>query len=892
VDALVQLNAALSGRYVVEREIGAGGMATVYLARDARHRRNVALKVLNPELGAVLGAERFLSEIQVTANLQHPNLLPLFDSGEADGLLFYVMPFVEGESLRVRLDRETQLPVDEAIRLAAAVASALDYAHRHGVIHRDLKPENILLHDGQPLVADFGIALAVSNAAGARITQTGLSLGTPQYMSPEQATGDRAIDARTDVYSLGAVLYEMLTGEPPHTGATMQAIIARVLTEKPRGVRAVRPSVPEDTANAVDRALEKLPADRWRTAREFCEALQGTRPVAVRADGALPQSSGLAERRLTPASRARDPVVLSALAVGVAGLWAGIWAWNRAPIDVDRTAVRFTIAPTTPGQEITSTSQVAISPDGKVVAYVVQDGTGRQRLTLREMSRLDERAISGTGPANTPFFSPDGAWVGLVAAGRRGVLKVAVAGGAVTTIAEGSTIRGATWARADLIVASVRDTLVTVAAAGGKFLPLRGGFPEGQLGERSPHALDDGETLLYQSWRGSFAESRIGVASIRTGKREILDLTGASPIGVVDGYLIYGTSTGAIMAVPFDVGRRRITGASIPVISDSENVVSGGLVRAAVSRTGSLVYTAGRRTSQVVLADMTGHERVLLAEPRDYDFPRFSPDGTRLAFSVRSIDGSDIWTYDIASGIPTKLTTGTAGNCCPEWTPDGKRVLYTSNRLGVNSLWWQNADLSGTAELVQRAPETVNAGVFSPDGRILMYWLSTPQYPADIFYRQLAGDTTSKPLAATPSAELTPRFSPDGKWVAYAYGQDNNPLQVYVQPFPPTGARYPVTADGGTQPVWSRDGRRIFYVSNNRLAAATIQRVPTFAVTSRDSMFSGDYLLSAPTHANYDTSPDSNRFVLLRAGGTPTRIVVVQDWRYELRQRILAARKK
>ena len=244
VDALSQLGSALSDRYVVEREIGRGGMATVYLARDLRHDRRVALKVLNPELGAVLGAERFLSEIRVTANLQHPNLLPLFDSGEADGLLFYVMPFIEGESLRVRLDRERQLPVEDALRIALAIAGALHSAHRHGVIHRDLKPENILLHDGQPIVADFGIALAVSNAGGGRITQTGLSLGTPQYMSPEQATGDRAIDARTDVYSLAAVLYEMLTGEPPHTGSSSQAVIARVLTEKPRPVRVSRESCP------------------------------------------------------------------------------------------------------------------------------------------------------------------------------------------------------------------------------------------------------------------------------------------------------------------------------------------------------------------------------------------------------------------------------------------------------------------------------------------------------------------------------------------------------------------------------------------------------------------------------------------------------------------------
>src|SRR5690348_9130700 len=274
-----QLESALEGRYTIERELGRGGMATVYLARDVKHDRLVALKVLNPELGAVLGAERFLSEIRVTAALQHPNLLPLFDSGEANGLLYYVMPFVEGETLRARLDREKQLPVEEAVRIAVAVANALDYAHGHGVIHRDLKPENILLQHGQPVVADFGIALAISNAGGARVTQTGLSLGTPQYMSPEQATGDRAIDGRTDIYSLGALTYEMLTGEPPHVGSTSQAIIARVLTERPRSIRATRPSVPEQVEASVDCALEKLPADRWATARDFADALNGVRHV-------------------------------------------------------------------------------------------------------------------------------------------------------------------------------------------------------------------------------------------------------------------------------------------------------------------------------------------------------------------------------------------------------------------------------------------------------------------------------------------------------------------------------------------------------------------------------------------------------------------------------------
>ncbi|MDQ3243958.1 MAG: serine/threonine protein kinase, partial [Gemmatimonadota bacterium] len=276
MDAPLQLKESLADRYDIKREIGAGGMATVYLAQDLRHDRPVALKLLNPELGAVLGAERFLAEIRVTANLQHPNLLPLFDSGAAEGLLYYVMPFVDGETLRGRLDRERQLPVDEAVRMTVAIANALDYAHSHGVIHRDLKPENILLQAGQPVIADFGIALAVKNAGGNRITQTGLSLGTPQYMSPEQATGDRVIDGRADIYSLGAVAYEMLTGEPPHTGSTSQAIIARMLTEKPRPMRVTRNAIPEHIEFAVQHALEKLPADRFSTAHQFAEALQGT----------------------------------------------------------------------------------------------------------------------------------------------------------------------------------------------------------------------------------------------------------------------------------------------------------------------------------------------------------------------------------------------------------------------------------------------------------------------------------------------------------------------------------------------------------------------------------------------------------------------------------------
>jgi serine/threonine-protein kinase len=295
-------------------------MATVYLAKDLRHDRNVALKVLRPELAAVIGAERFLAEIKTTAALQHSHILPLFDSGQADGFLFYVMPLIEGESLRDRLNREHQLPVEDAVQLAKEVGSALDYAHRHGVIHRDIKPENILLHDGAALVADFGIALAVSHAGGNRMTETGLSLGTPGYMSPEQATGERGLDARADVYSLGCLLYEMLAGEPPHTGPTVQAVIAAVVTKEPERLSVRRRSVPANVEAAVHKALAKLPADRFASAEAFVKALSApmTAPSITAATGFVPTAGAPSGRRAMLVAGA--VVLLAALAA---------WGWLR-----------------------------------------------------------------------------------------------------------------------------------------------------------------------------------------------------------------------------------------------------------------------------------------------------------------------------------------------------------------------------------------------------------------------------------------------------------------------------------------------------------------------------------------------------------------------------------
>jgi serine/threonine-protein kinase len=432
-----RLTAALTDRYRLERELGQGGMATVYLAHDVRHDRPVALKVLRPELSAIVGGERFLTENKTTANLQHPHILPLFDSGAADGLVFYVMPYVEGESLRDRLTREKQLPVDEAVRIAREVADALDYAHRHGVIHRDIKPENILLHDGRALVADFGIALAVSRSdGGTRMTETGMSLGTPHYMSPEQAMGEREITAKSDLYALGCVLYEMLTGEPPFTGPTAQAIIARVMTVEPRSLTLQRKTIPPHVEAAVITALAKLPADRFGTAAQFAEAL-GRPGIATVATGAT-RPLGAAGRPATPRQRA---VAVAPWALAVLALAGAAWGWLGRPPRQGASWQYITF-----GEGLVPTTlfpSLALSPDG--ASLVVRDDIQNGRLWIKRRGELRAVAVPGTERSNHPVFSPDGEWVAFIADGR--LRKVRPGEGAAITLADSAAgpFGGATW---------------------------------------------------------------------------------------------------------------------------------------------------------------------------------------------------------------------------------------------------------------------------------------------------------------------------------------------------------------------------------------------------------------------------------------------------------------
>jgi eukaryotic-like serine/threonine-protein kinase len=843
-------------------------MATVYLARDPRHERRVALKVLNPELGAMLGVERFLSEIRVTANLQHPNLVPLFDSGEAGGLLFYVMPFIEGESLRARLDRERQLPVDEAIRIAASVAGALEYAHTRGVVHRDLKPENILLQAGQPVVADFGIALAVSNAGGARLTQTGLSLGTPQYMSPEQAAGDRAIDGRSDVYSLAAVTYEMLTGEPPHAGATLQSTLAKVLNDPPPSVRGLRPAVSQATDAALQRALAKVPADRFAGAHDFATALTSSDPNSHAT--ARPTARAGWRRTILWAAPVATAIAAGAITLAMA-----------RPESKPSIVIRMPFNPDPAMRVVTSLvgSSFAQSPDGSHIAFVGADDKGVSRLYVRRLDELAAHSVIGSEQADAPAFSPDGAWLAFHSGGQ--IKRVLVDGGAAIPITDAPSVYGASWATNDTLVFSDGLRLFAVATAGGKPRPVvRVDSAAGEIGQRWPLVLADGRTIVYTSWPTQGVEgAQLAIVSLDGTNRRLLRLAGTFPLGVVDGWLAYANTAGGLMTAPFDERRARATGAGNVAVRDIEVGPLGG-TKIAVSRSGSLVYAGDVGLRELHFVDAHGGSRLLIPTA-SLGMPRVSPDGKRIAIAitVHEIRGEHVWIYDVQSGTLQRLTFEGTSNVDPEWTSDSRRVGFVSNRSGRPEWWSQPADGSAPAtRLVSNGPE-VNEGVFAPDGSVVFSSRdSTGKY--QLWHASATGEVQR--LSTSASSEEAARISPDGHWMAYV-SNESGVNQVYVRPFPGVGPRVQISTDGGWSPVWDPRGRRVYYAVNRALVAVDLSADGTPAVTSRRVLFESDFWLesSFTVHANFDVANDGEHFAMLKPAVNPAP-VYVHNWRDEL----------
>jgi len=848
-----RLGAALEGRYTIDREIGAGGMATVYLARDIRHKRHVALKVLNPELGAVLGVERFLAEIQVTANLQHPNLLPLFDSGEVEGLLFYTMPFVEGESLRVRLERERQLPVDETVRIASAIASALNYAHRHNVIHRDLKPENILMHEGQPLIADFGIALAVSNAGGARITQTGLSLGTPQYMSPEQATGDRVVDGRTDIYLLGAMTYEMLVGDPPHVASTAQAVIAKLLTEIPASVRTSRPSVPPHVDAAVGRALEKLAADRFATAREFADALEGRGAVAAPTSYQTPPAITGSSRGLP----VREIAAWSLVAALVA--WLG-FQQLRPPQREEAPVVRvnFDLPPNARINDVITGTTIAVSAKGDMIAFTSVGVTGFQMyIAFTEGNVLRKVSVDGGQPST-----------------------LGTTGGTVPY--------GLSWSGSGTIYVGSFSGIWALPETGGTAQRVFSDTTAARTGRRWPMVLPGGKAIVSVSGNSSSAPQHLAVMRIDNRKTEEFDLPIAMPLGMIGDQLAYVSPSGGLMAVRFDIAARRPIGDPLQLDAGVLLDPTAG-AKASLSSSGTLAYLSGRAQFQPVLAAAGSTEpAALIREPGNYSTPRFSPEGRRVAMTVFGASSTDIWIYDIPRNTFTRLTTERA-NIRSEWTPDGRHVIFISSDGSDVGIWRQPADGSGPAELLYKPEIEPFEAIMSPDMKWLLFRTSPgAKYSRDIFAVPLTGERAVVPVVTGPETESLPRLSPDGKWLAYQSNESGR-FQIYVRPFPGSGARIQVSDNGGSEPLWGRSGLSLYYrAPNAEVIEVKVTTESEFSTGARTVVLTGDYLTDS-SHPNYDVAPDG-RLLMLKRAGAESQTIVVHNWGREVREKT-AARK-
>jgi len=899
-----RLTAAFADRYAIERELGAGGMATVYLATDLKHERRVAIKVLHPELAAVIGGERFVAEIKTTAALQHPHILPLFDSGEADGFLYYVMPFIDGETLRERLDRAKQLPVEEAVRIAKGVGAALQYAHERDIVHRDIKPANILMHAGEPVVADFGIAIAISAAGGGRLTETGMSVGTPHYMSPEQASADRDVDARSDTYALACVTYEMLAGEPPHTGTSAQAVLMRILTENPRDVTDLRRAVPEHIRDALAKGLEKLPADRFASAHDFTAALEdasfryeptatlGTRETrAVAAPG-----TGGPARILTwglPAFALAAGLALGSLLAGGGGTDPAGGLATRAVVTHD-------------GLTFEAPGIMHLSPDGSLIGFVGDEGI-LDGIFVRRADELRFRHVPGSEEAADMAFSPDGASIAM-ATNQGGIQLLPTAGGAtrdlVSLVPGGIGAFGLGWEG---------DQIVFGSPVGGTFEIFRvsaaGGTPDRMLASESGVALpialiDGGSRLLYLSVTDQAIMS--------------FDPGGGEPTRVVEpatwawvldtGDLVYVDAEGGVWVAPFDEGTGEIT-CDPRTLFSGVDVSQGAVAMMDLASNGTMVYRTGAGNAATALdrltvVDFDGSVEEIPITPRRFRNVRWSPDGNVVAFAAlepgQQSGRTSIYTYDVGLRTATRQLTSEGTQAFPIWSPDGTRLAYVDAQSPFGPDGGLGAILEGDIATV--SADGSDAAILAPhEGQDVPY-----QWVEGVGILFTGGPDTGSSdylLADAETGEVSPYLdidgdlgsvsvSPDGRWAAFLSSEAPGEAErIVVRAFPAAGPPVPVSEGPGDRPRWNRAGDRLYYWLSDfgldSLVAATVRTAPAFEVIDREVLLVGEYPIGT-----WDLHPDGDRIVIAAPALAETEsgesapdpeYVLVTNWFAELR---------
>jgi Tol biopolymer transport system component len=846
-DLQARLQDALADRYSLDRELGAGGMATVYLAHDLKHDRKVAIKVLRPELVHALGPERFLREIATTANLHHPHVLPLYDSGRtaepSGALLYYVMPFVEGESLRDRLKREKQLPLDDALRIAREVADALSYAHAHGVIHRDIKPENILLESGHALVADFGIARAVRTAGADRLTDTGLALGTPAYMSPEQAAGDRDVDGRTDLYSLGCVLYEMLAGQPPFSGPTVQSIAHQHLTATPPPITQLRPAVPGMVAAALDRALAKNPADRFNPVGQFAEALSAQQP--------LPPAA-------TPKGSPRRRMMIAGLAI-LGAIAAAVLLSLRVGHGDSALTIGQTVQVTRdPGLEV----DPALSPDGSLVAYAAGPPT-RMQIFVRQVG--GGRTIALTSDSSQgyrwPRWSPDGSRIAYQ--GEDGIAVVPALGGqprlvvrleaqpAESTTSAFTRLRGFAWSpdgrRIAYSTGIGRDITV---------VPIEGGAATHLTGVRDVHSLTwspDGTRLAGVADNPDFVFGSVYFGNEFPSSIWVLPVNGSPAIRVTadqhlndspqwapDGrHLFWVSDRGGSR----DVYRVRLDASGAPA-GETERLTTGADAHTiSLSVDGRrLAYARFRTLSNIWSIPVPASRAVSFAEARPVttgdqtiETVDVSRDGRWLVFNSDRNGSWQIYKMPAAGGEAIQLTTDSAGAYSPAWSPDGHQIAFHSIRTGNRDIYTMAADGSGVIQRTSSPAHELDP-VWSPDGHELLGMVIPADKKSEGASTYLAASTfilvplDGSAMRTIPVAGDFAHWSPVGDLIVF---HSSEGLQVMS----PAGASrliVPNTSAGEEAffAAWSPDGKTVYYVAKGPLGSS-IRSVPVTGGTSR-----------------------------------------------------------
>jgi len=875
--------------YKILVKLGEGGMGVVYKAEDTKLKRIVALKFLST---IALGGEeknRFLREAQAAAALNHPNICTIHEVDEVDGQMFIAMEFIEGQSLREKIEAGP-LKIDEAIKFAMQIADGLQAAHEKGITHRDIKSANIMITEkGQAKIMDFGLAKLARG--GTMLTKEGMTLGTAAYMSPEQARGE-VVDHRTDIWSLGVVLYEMITGRLPFRGEYQSAMMYSILCEEPEPLTSLRSNVPMALEGILAKALAKDREMRYQHVDELPADLKAIELPSMSRSRISGKTIPVVAVTKLSTSRARLPWIVAAISF-LAALTALTLLYLRRPPMQIATIRSFIPMP----EKSTFTSQfgfgkhLALSPDGLKLAFAAIDSSGRTRLWVRPLDALSAQALAGTEGASDPFWSPDNRYIGFFANAK--LKKIEAAGGPPLTICDAPEARGGTWNKDEMILfapAATGPLYLVPAAEGAATAVTKLDTARKERAHRWPYFLPDGKHFLYfANTFAAGASNAIYVASLDLKVNKLL-VPASSNVAYASGYLLFHRN-GILMAQRFDASALELKGDAIPVAERVRyDVAFSDLASFTVSENGILAYRSGVRQagSKLLLFDRNGKQIGSAGELDNYMGVRLSPDGQRVAADLLDAQSRqyDIWLFELARDMKTRFTFGPASNRFPVWAPDGNRLVFHNSRKGVFDIYQKAASGAGSEEILFESKENKQPIDWSWDGRFIAYiTYGDPKTGADVWILPLFGDRKPSPFLQTESNELYPCFSPDGRWLAYV-SDESKQNEVYVRPFSGPGGKWQISTAGGTRPRWRRDGKELFYLSNdNKLMAVAINAtVSTIEV--------GDVRPLFQTHAitvanNYDVSGDGQRFIVnsIVEGQAASSITLVVNWTAELKKK-------